>query len=185
MKQTANYNLKKPDNTDFYNIKDMNDNADIVDAELKKINDELLNKASSIINKIQSFSDFGEVGEFFGSVLNFQIYTIGNRIIGRISLKDVNVDVAEANKAVAAIKIKKQYAPAGYMGGFAGALMPTPWHCDCWRLRGQGAATLKQIYSEIEGCAIAVVPDTDELELHENQQVILRFDYLFAPYENE
>ncbi len=39
MKYTGNYNLKKPEGTDTVNIEDFNDNADIIDAELKKLND--------------------------------------------------------------------------------------------------------------------------------------------------
>ena len=39
MDNTINYNLKKPTPEDWYNIKDHNDNMDIVDAELKKLND--------------------------------------------------------------------------------------------------------------------------------------------------
>ena len=39
MKYTGNYNLKKPDGTDVVNIEDFNENADIIDAELKKLND--------------------------------------------------------------------------------------------------------------------------------------------------
>lgn len=36
---TPNYNLKKPAPSDFYNIADFNGNADIIDAQLKSIND--------------------------------------------------------------------------------------------------------------------------------------------------
>ena len=36
---TENFNLKKPGQDDFYNIEDFNENADIIDAELKKLND--------------------------------------------------------------------------------------------------------------------------------------------------
>lgn len=38
--ETTNYGLKKPDPSDFYNIADFNGNADIIDAELKSINDQ-------------------------------------------------------------------------------------------------------------------------------------------------
>lgn len=38
MQTTANYGLKKPDGTDVVDIQNFNDNADIIDAELKKIN---------------------------------------------------------------------------------------------------------------------------------------------------
>ena len=34
MNTTTNFNLKKPEGTDFYNVEDFNDNADIIDAEL-------------------------------------------------------------------------------------------------------------------------------------------------------
>ena len=36
MQTTANYNLKKPENTDPVDIQDLNDNADILDEEIKK-----------------------------------------------------------------------------------------------------------------------------------------------------
>lgn len=36
---TTNYNLKKPEGTDFYNIADFNGNADILDAALKTVAD--------------------------------------------------------------------------------------------------------------------------------------------------
>ena len=37
MEYTANYNLKKPLNTNSYDIQNFNDNADIIDEELKKL----------------------------------------------------------------------------------------------------------------------------------------------------
>lgn len=39
MQTTANYGLKKPEGTDVVDIQNFNDNADTIDAELKKIND--------------------------------------------------------------------------------------------------------------------------------------------------
>jgi len=36
---TSNFNLKKPDGTDVVNVQDFNDNADILDTELKKVKD--------------------------------------------------------------------------------------------------------------------------------------------------
>jgi hypothetical protein len=39
MKTTANYGLKKPEGTDVVNIDDFNTNADTIDTQLKKIND--------------------------------------------------------------------------------------------------------------------------------------------------
>ncbi len=37
--KTTNYNLTKPSSEDFYNVEDQNGNMDIIDAELKKLND--------------------------------------------------------------------------------------------------------------------------------------------------
>jgi hypothetical protein len=39
MKTTANYGLKKPEGTDVVDIQNFNDNADTIDTQLKKIND--------------------------------------------------------------------------------------------------------------------------------------------------
>ncbi|MFF5993476.1 pyocin knob domain-containing protein [Lysinibacillus sp. KU-BSD001] len=43
MKRTLNYNLLKPDQTDFYNVDDFNGNADTIDAELKRLSDAIGN----------------------------------------------------------------------------------------------------------------------------------------------
>ena len=45
---TPNYNLKKPASTDFYNIADFNGNADIIDAQLKSINDQYTDLSSAV-----------------------------------------------------------------------------------------------------------------------------------------
>ena len=39
MKTTANYGLKKPEGTDVVNIEDLNYNADIIDTQIKSLND--------------------------------------------------------------------------------------------------------------------------------------------------
>ncbi len=46
--ETTNYGLKKPDPSDFYNIADFNGNADIIDAELKSINDQYTDLSSEV-----------------------------------------------------------------------------------------------------------------------------------------
>ena len=46
MQLTGNYNLKKPEGTDVVNIQDFNDNADIMDAQLKLLNDNKVDKES-------------------------------------------------------------------------------------------------------------------------------------------
>jgi hypothetical protein len=47
MLKTTNYVLKKPEGTDVVNIQDFNDNADIIDIELKKLNTSLSEKANT------------------------------------------------------------------------------------------------------------------------------------------
>ena len=44
MKYTANLNLKKPEGTDVVNINDLNDNADIIDSELKRLDTKKVDK---------------------------------------------------------------------------------------------------------------------------------------------
>lgn len=39
-KYTSNYNLKKPSSEDFYNVEDQNGNMDIIDQELKRLNED-------------------------------------------------------------------------------------------------------------------------------------------------
>lgn len=41
MKNTTNYGLNKPESTDFYNVDDMNSNMDVIDANLKKHEDDI------------------------------------------------------------------------------------------------------------------------------------------------
>ena len=45
---TPNYKLKKPDPSDFYNIADFNDNADIIDAQLKSISDQYTDLSGAV-----------------------------------------------------------------------------------------------------------------------------------------
>ena len=53
--KTTNYNLIKPTPDDFYDIEVFNENADIIDAELKKLND---NKVDKIEGKGLSTNDY-------------------------------------------------------------------------------------------------------------------------------
>lgn len=55
MKYTGNYNLKKPDGTDVVNIQDLNDNMDIIDTQIKSLND---NKVQKETGKGLSSNDF-------------------------------------------------------------------------------------------------------------------------------
>ncbi|QUH18927.1 hypothetical protein [Alkaliphilus sp. B6464] len=53
MKYTTNYNLKKPDQDDFYNIEDLNSNAEVIDTELKKIDE----KANATEQRANAYTD--------------------------------------------------------------------------------------------------------------------------------
>ena len=57
---TDNYNLLKPAREDFYSVEDFNQNADIVDGELKKLNDKdksLDNRMDSVDSELKNLSD--------------------------------------------------------------------------------------------------------------------------------
>ena len=63
---TKNYNLIKPDQEDFYNIDDFNNNADIIDNQLKVISDKATSAlpsssytASDILNKLKTVDGNG------------------------------------------------------------------------------------------------------------------------------
>lgn len=57
MKQTSNYGLKKPEGQDVVNIDDLNYNADILDTQLKSLNNNLDNQIKNIngskVDKVQ------------------------------------------------------------------------------------------------------------------------------------
>ncbi|MFP3917705.1 hypothetical protein U5N28_07835 [Lysinibacillus telephonicus] len=61
MQKTTNYGLKKPEQTDFYNVQDFNDNADIIDQKLKEnadnivVQGEKLEKHQEEIKNINTF----------------------------------------------------------------------------------------------------------------------------------
>ncbi|WP_421663372.1 hypothetical protein [Lysinibacillus telephonicus] len=48
MQQTTNYGLKKPEQTDFYNVQDFNDNADIIDQKLKENADNIVSQGEKL-----------------------------------------------------------------------------------------------------------------------------------------
>ena len=61
-KNTSNYNLKKPTPEDFYNVEDQNGNMDIIDQELRRLNEDNQNadqKISSVKSDLSShLSDY-------------------------------------------------------------------------------------------------------------------------------
>lgn len=58
---TENYNLKKPADTDFYNVQDFNDNADIIDSALNNLDAKIDSVAEDIAENIsKNIEDFTE-----------------------------------------------------------------------------------------------------------------------------
>jgi len=57
MNYTPNYNLKKPGQDDFYNIEDFNENADIIDVELKKLDEKIENIEVSVTSVNEKTGD--------------------------------------------------------------------------------------------------------------------------------
>lgn len=60
MEYTKNYNLKKPSEEDFYNVNDFNSNSEIVDTELKKL-DQIIKTLQDGINAAELLKKIKEV----------------------------------------------------------------------------------------------------------------------------
>ncbi len=67
MNYTANYNLKKPLQNEYYNVDDFNDNADIIDAALKAHNDAIGSLSNLETEEISSL--VGAINEVWGDVV--------------------------------------------------------------------------------------------------------------------
>ncbi len=52
MTTTTNYGLKKPDQLDNYNVDDFNDNADAIDAQMKKNADAITNMMGQLFTVV-------------------------------------------------------------------------------------------------------------------------------------
>lgn len=61
MQKTENYGLNKPESVDFYNVEDFNENADIVDAKLKEIEQTGSNNSNAIEEHTESKNNPHEV----------------------------------------------------------------------------------------------------------------------------
>ncbi|MGE4214836.1 MAG: hypothetical protein AB7E42_08685 [Anaerotignaceae bacterium] len=75
---TTNYNLKKPEGTDFINIQDLNDNADIIDREIKAASSSGMAKVTGA--KVGNMAQFTADGGIEDSGLKFSIYNGGLRV---------------------------------------------------------------------------------------------------------
>ena len=63
MQHTTNYKLKKPEDNDFINVKDLNDNADIIDAKLKEHKESAENEITKAIESADSKIPKSEKGQ--------------------------------------------------------------------------------------------------------------------------
>ena len=64
MDNTPNINLKKPKPEDYYNIKDHNDNSDILDTQVKTINDTKLSKTQvGVANGVAGLNAAGKLAQ--------------------------------------------------------------------------------------------------------------------------
>lgn len=100
---TPNYNLKKPDAEDFYDIQDFNDNADIIDTELAKkankvtspVEDNFvtLTATGDIKNSGKKASDFGSATDVGKKANKIVGGTTGNLVI-----RTDDGDIADSGK---------------------------------------------------------------------------------------
>ena len=75
---TTNYNLKKPDATDFINVGDLNDNVDIIDTAIKAAESAGIAKVTGA--RAGNLAQFNSTGEIEDSGLKFSIYNGGLRV---------------------------------------------------------------------------------------------------------
>lgn len=81
---TENYNLKKPAQEDFYNVDDFNNNADIIDSQLKTLSDGLGSAAQeSTVSEIDT--KIGETGNTGGSTTAGSVFAKLNKIISDLT----------------------------------------------------------------------------------------------------
>ncbi len=80
---TKNYSLKKPEQEDFYNIDDFNENADIIDAQLKTLSDEV-EKVAQNEEVVQINRKVGSTADSGGSSAAGSIFAKLNKVISDI-----------------------------------------------------------------------------------------------------
>lgn len=77
---TENYGLKKPEQDDFYNIDDFNENADIIDSQLKTLSDEV-KKAAQNDEVTQINQKVGSTADSDGSSTAGSVFAKLNKVI--------------------------------------------------------------------------------------------------------
>lgn len=137
------------------------------------------------ITEITDFSEFGTVGENFGTVQSCRIRIIGNRVIGLVVLKGMNIDVADANTTHYPLYFKTEYKPYGSGTGLVYVMSTANYSCSAWLVITNGATiSTKPICATLAGSGISVIPDTSDLEADDNKSLYIRFDYILQSNES-
>jgi len=89
---TTNYNLKKPDGDEFFNIDDANNNMDLIDTTIKSVSDAVATKVDKIVGKALSDNNYADADKtIVGNVttnLNLKAdKTTVNAVISSLDLK--------------------------------------------------------------------------------------------------
>lgn len=110
-KNTSNYNLKKPSSEDFYNVEDQNGNMDIIDQELKRLNEDNQNtdqKISSVNDDLSShLSDYVRQPGYAIStgVANTYLATLNPAPTAYVDGMGIVVKINAANTGTATINV--------------------------------------------------------------------------------
>ncbi len=111
---TQNYNLKKPAEEDFYNVKDFNDNADIIDQALKAHDDALATKetpqgaqekADAALNSAKQYTD-QEVGEVAQELAAHKAENVQQFENLENALSNIRTNDVQARREIMDIKLK-------------------------------------------------------------------------------
>lgn len=115
-KNTSNYNLKKPSSEDFYNVEDQNGNMDIIDQELKRLNEDNQNadqKISSVKSDLSShLSDIAHVPHLGTTSNAGNVYSITTaKVIGVNQKFTIRFNVPATGPATLKISTMTAAAP--------------------------------------------------------------------------
>lgn len=92
MKYTLNYRLKKPDQTDYYNVQDFDENFDAIDEAIKGVEENSDKEDNNLLQKIHKRTIMA-TGSYVGNgkkefTLNFQFTPKHVRILGTAGTHD-------------------------------------------------------------------------------------------------
>lgn len=154
MKYTENYNLKKPEATDSYNVDDFNKNSDVIDIIMKEFSDLL--KVEDISNDFMTHNS----DDSFCEARLLTVHKQGNVISGKVAISG---SFGEASGNDLKWTINSKYKPK------QGIVI-----CQCMTIGTQGTQPNAEI-----GCFIG----DDQLELvtgglYDYEGIVLSFSYI-------